>query len=269
MGIVGAPHMTSQPVFSTALWDLANSRPFHDLMLSSHLFFCLPCLLPPFIVPCKMVLARSNERETHPYRFSLHLFTMVRSSCGLIASIFCMPIITSACWKRVIYVPRDACTSTFCTNNANTQMYMKTVEADPWLIATEIYQQTTRDTHCQVSIPSDSGRSIWLLLLLLQHKHTCRQQKQRQHSQRSGLSRCMTSFLWLSITLMSNGREEPQQLRVQQHVSAVKATENEQHEHSWRRRKRKSLLTLKPWKQQKMSNMNTAGEEEKGKVYWL
>ena len=33
-------------LFSTALWDLANSRPVHSLMLSSHLFLCLPCLLP-------------------------------------------------------------------------------------------------------------------------------------------------------------------------------------------------------------------------------
>ena len=49
-------------LFSTALWDLANSRPVHSLM--SHLFLCLPCLLPPFTVPCKMVLARSDERET-------------------------------------------------------------------------------------------------------------------------------------------------------------------------------------------------------------
>ena len=47
-------------VFSTTLWDLANSRPVHPLMLSSHLFFCLPCLLSPFTVPCKMVLARSS-----------------------------------------------------------------------------------------------------------------------------------------------------------------------------------------------------------------
>ena len=43
---------------STALWDLANSRPVHSLRLSSHLFFCLPCLFPPFTVPCKMVLTR-------------------------------------------------------------------------------------------------------------------------------------------------------------------------------------------------------------------
>ena len=51
-------------LFSTALWDLANSRPVHSLMLSSHLFLCLLCLLPPFTVPCKMVLARPDERET-------------------------------------------------------------------------------------------------------------------------------------------------------------------------------------------------------------
>ena len=46
-------------LFSTALWDLPNSRPVHSLMLSSHLFLCLPCLLPPFTVPCKMVLVES------------------------------------------------------------------------------------------------------------------------------------------------------------------------------------------------------------------
>ena len=52
------------PLSSTALWDLANSRLVHSLMLSSHLFLCLPCLLPPFTVPCKMVFARPDERET-------------------------------------------------------------------------------------------------------------------------------------------------------------------------------------------------------------
>ena len=35
-------------LFSTVLWDLANSRSFHSLMMSSRLFFCLPFLsLPP------------------------------------------------------------------------------------------------------------------------------------------------------------------------------------------------------------------------------
>ena len=60
--VVGAPQMILQPVllnfslFSTALWDSLNSRPVHSLMLSSHLFLCLPCLLPPFTVPCKIVI---------------------------------------------------------------------------------------------------------------------------------------------------------------------------------------------------------------------
>ena len=51
-------------LFSTAIWDLPNSRPVHSLMLFSHLFLCLPCLLPPFTVSCKMVLARPDQQET-------------------------------------------------------------------------------------------------------------------------------------------------------------------------------------------------------------
>ena len=34
------------PLFSTALWDLANSRPVRSLMLSSNLFFCLLVFFP-------------------------------------------------------------------------------------------------------------------------------------------------------------------------------------------------------------------------------
>ena len=88
--VVGAPDdfatsLLHFSLFSTALWDLANSRPIHSLMLSSHLFLCLPCLLPPFTVPCKMGLSRPDERETCQYHCSLRLFTMVRSSCGPIA----------------------------------------------------------------------------------------------------------------------------------------------------------------------------------------
>ena len=48
-------------LFSTALWDLPNSRPVHSLMLSSHLSFCLHGLLPPFTVPCKRFLVRPYE----------------------------------------------------------------------------------------------------------------------------------------------------------------------------------------------------------------
>ena len=72
-------------LFSTALWDLANSMPVHSLMLSSHLFLCPPCLLPPFTVPWKMVLAGPDERETWPHPCTLHLFKMIRSLYGPIA----------------------------------------------------------------------------------------------------------------------------------------------------------------------------------------
>ena len=60
----------------TALWDLPNSSPVHSTMLSSHLFLRLPRLLPSFTVPCKMVLARPDERETCPYHCRLRLFTI-------------------------------------------------------------------------------------------------------------------------------------------------------------------------------------------------
>ena len=66
-------------LFSTALSDLANSRPVHSLMLSSHLLICLSCLLSPFTLPCKMVLTRPDKRETCPYHCSLRLFTMIRT----------------------------------------------------------------------------------------------------------------------------------------------------------------------------------------------
>ena len=82
--VVGAPQMISQPassifsLLSTALWDLANSRPVHSLMLSSHLFFCLPCLLPPFTVPCKMDLGQTGALT---YKLSRLLLAALCSSC--------------------------------------------------------------------------------------------------------------------------------------------------------------------------------------------
>ena len=48
-------------------------------------FFFLTCLLPPFTVPCKAVLARPDERGTCPCHCSLRPFTIARSSCGPIA----------------------------------------------------------------------------------------------------------------------------------------------------------------------------------------
>ena len=43
-------------LFSTALVELAKSIPVHSLILSSHLFFCLPLFLFPFSVPCRLSL---------------------------------------------------------------------------------------------------------------------------------------------------------------------------------------------------------------------
>ena len=94
-GVVGAPQMTSQPVPSIFLCSPLPSRTWRILGVSFpwfcfwelHLFFFrLPCLLPHFTVPYKLVLARSDEQETCPYHFSSRFFTMVRrSSCGPIA----------------------------------------------------------------------------------------------------------------------------------------------------------------------------------------
>ena len=85
-------------LFSTALWDLANSRPVRSLMLSSRFFLCLPRLLPPFSVPCKMVLGRPDEQETCLHHCSLHLF-IVRSLCGLIALSILAQTISLVTWS--------------------------------------------------------------------------------------------------------------------------------------------------------------------------
>ena len=90
--VVGAPQIISQPVSSIFLCSPLPSGTWRTPGLSipwcclPHLLFCLLCLLLPFTVPCKVVLAKSEERETWSYHYSLRLFTMVRiSSCGPIA----------------------------------------------------------------------------------------------------------------------------------------------------------------------------------------
>ena len=60
--------------------SIFHSRPVHSLMLSSHRFLCLPLRLPPWTVPCRIVLASPEDRVTCPYHFSLRLFTEVRRS---------------------------------------------------------------------------------------------------------------------------------------------------------------------------------------------
>ena len=65
---------------------IPNPIPVHSLMLSSHLFFCLPLLLAPFTVPCRIVFAMPEDLEMWPYHLSFRFFTMVRrSSCTPIA----------------------------------------------------------------------------------------------------------------------------------------------------------------------------------------
>ena len=71
---------------SAALRESPNPIPVHSLMLSSHLFFCLPLLLAPFTVPGSIVFAMPEDLEMWPYHLSFRFFTMVRrSSCTPIA----------------------------------------------------------------------------------------------------------------------------------------------------------------------------------------
>ena len=71
---------------SAALRESPNPIPVHSLMLSSHLFFCLPLFLPPLTVPCRIVFAMPEDLEMWPYHLSFRFFTMARrSSCTPIA----------------------------------------------------------------------------------------------------------------------------------------------------------------------------------------
>ena len=67
-------------LFSAALVELAKSIPVHSLILSSHLFFCLPLFHFPFTVPCRIVFAKPEDLETWPNHLSFRFLTRVRSS---------------------------------------------------------------------------------------------------------------------------------------------------------------------------------------------
>ena len=67
-------------LFSAAQVELAKSIPVHSLILSSHLFFCLPLFLFPFTVPCRIVFAKPEDLETWPNHLSFRFLTRVRSS---------------------------------------------------------------------------------------------------------------------------------------------------------------------------------------------
>ena len=56
-----------------------NFNPVHSVMLSSHLFFCLP-LLPLCTVPCRIIFASPVDLVLCPYHLSFRFFTVVRRS---------------------------------------------------------------------------------------------------------------------------------------------------------------------------------------------
>ena len=56
--------------FQQYLCTFPNSILVHSLMLSSHLFFCLPLLLAPFTVSCRIVFAMPEDLEMWPYHLS-------------------------------------------------------------------------------------------------------------------------------------------------------------------------------------------------------
>ena len=96
--------------FSAFRSMLFHSRPVHSLMLSSHCFLCLPLHLPPWTVPCRIVLASPDDRVTCPYHFSLRLFTEVRrSSYGLMAftSSLVMAFTSSLVLRSLYEIPRS------------------------------------------------------------------------------------------------------------------------------------------------------------------
>ena len=80
-------------LFSAALVELVKSIPVHPLILSSHLFFCLPLILFPFKVPCRIVFARPEDLETWPNHLSFRFLTVsgVRHILQWLLGSFCEP----------------------------------------------------------------------------------------------------------------------------------------------------------------------------------
>ena len=92
----------------TAFWILLlypNSIPVHSSMLPSHLFFCLPLLLAPFIVHCRNIFTMLEDLEMWPYHLSFRFFAMVRRSS-------CTP---TAFWILLLYlITHTVATSVIC-----------------------------------------------------------------------------------------------------------------------------------------------------------
>ena len=67
-------------LFSAAQVELAKSNPVLSLILTSHLFFCLPFLLFPFTVPCRIIFTKPIDLETCQNHLSFCFLTKVRGS---------------------------------------------------------------------------------------------------------------------------------------------------------------------------------------------
>ena len=67
-------------LFSAALVEMAKPIPVHSLILSSHLFLCLPLLLIPFTVPCRVVFAKPENQKHGQNHLSFRFLIRVRSS---------------------------------------------------------------------------------------------------------------------------------------------------------------------------------------------
>ena len=82
---------------SAAFRESPNSIPVHSLMLSSHLFFCLPRLLAPFTVPCRIVFAMPEDLEIWPSEFLFRCVFERKNNAYF--SFWCFYVKIEICWK--------------------------------------------------------------------------------------------------------------------------------------------------------------------------
>ena len=66
-------------LFSASLTASQNFNLVY-LAISPNAYLCRPLLLPPCTVPCKIVLASSDDLDTCPNHFNLRFFTEVKIS---------------------------------------------------------------------------------------------------------------------------------------------------------------------------------------------
>ena len=98
--VIGAPQMTLQQYICTLP---CLPLPSGNLQTHSHLFFCLPLLLVPVTVPCRIVFAMPEELKMWSYHLSFLFFTMVRrSSCTPIT--FWILLRTSLFVRHMVFV---------------------------------------------------------------------------------------------------------------------------------------------------------------------